>query len=465
MQPTVGEQLKQARIAKKASIDDVSRAVHIRPYFIEALEENRLTEIPSMAQARGFIRLYADWLQLSTTSLLDLLDGKPEIPIEPRSASPQMNLQDTAVKPVDGKANTQKHDENVASLYERPEFLPSQKSDTTSAALFRNIGNQLRSCREKLSISVEDIEKLTHIRARYLVDMEDGNFNDIPSLVQARGLLSGYAAFLNLDTDSLLGTFAEALQARRIELLPPEPEVKSDRKKKQSAKSPAPKSGLHRFLSVDFIVGSVTIIGLVLFGIWSAFQVMSSHTESLSKPPAIAEVLRQNPTSDIGEAGTTTPEPTEPARNPESIGQLPTSNPVNPLMAANESPTPPVPSLGQASMQVYIVPNQRVFLQVTTGKKVAFLGRTVPGNAYPFTSDERIEVLSGNAAALQIYYNQRDLGTLGLPGQPLRLIFNKEGVMTPTSAVTAAPTSTPLATLTLRPTATRIPPTVTPLIP
>jgi hypothetical protein len=116
-------------------------------------------------------------------------------------------------------------------------------------------------------------------------------------------------------------------------------------------------------------------------------------------------------------------------------------------------------------MQVYIVPNQRVFLQVITGKKTAFLGRTVPGNAYPFTSNERIEVICGNAAGVQVYYNQRDLGTLGLPGQPLRLIFNKDGVVTPTSAVTTAPTSTPLATLTLRPTATKAPPTVTPLIP
>jgi hypothetical protein len=116
-------------------------------------------------------------------------------------------------------------------------------------------------------------------------------------------------------------------------------------------------------------------------------------------------------------------------------------------------------------MQVYIVPNQRVFLQVTTGKKVVFIGRTIPGNAYPFTSDERIEVVSGNAAALQIYYNQRDLGTLGLPGQPLRLVFSKDGITTPTLAITTLPTSTAMATLTLRPTSTPVPPTVTPLIP
>jgi hypothetical protein len=176
-------------------------------------------------------------------------------------------------------------------------------------------------------------------------------------------------------------------------------------------------------------------------------------------------VLLNNPTIAPVAQLTTTAGPTELARNPDLIGQIPTAGSSNEGASIDESATPPVPSLGDSAMQVYIVPNQRVFLQVTVGKKVAFSGRTVPGNAYPFTGDDRIEVVSGNAAALQIYYNQRDLGTLGLPGETLRLIFSKEGITTPTPAKTAAPSVTPLPTLTLFPTATQVPPTVTPLIP
>ncbi len=466
MQLSIGEQLKQARIARNASIEDVSRSIHIRPYFVEALEEDRFSEIPSQAQVKGFIRLYADWLELPSLPLLNAFEGKPDIVLAQETAAvipdgKEASLESSAEISASGTPISQK--DSTSPPAEEDSLLPGEEAPITSQALFSQIGIQLRTCREKLNISVEDIEKLTHIRSRYLLDMEAGNFNDVPSLVQARGLLNGYAAFLNLDSDSLLGIFAEALQKRRIELLPPEP-VNPVIKKKNKSPS-AERTGIKRFFTVDFIIGSVTITGLVIFGIWSASQVISSRNETFSKPPAIADVLLQNPTSETRGQATTTSEPTVISRNPDVIGQIPTTMPNQDAASANASPTPPVPSLGKASMQVYIVPNQRVFLQVITGKKVAFLGRTVPGNAYPFTSDERIEVVSGNAAALQVYYNQRDLGTLGLPGQPLRLIFSKEGITTPTSAITTAPTRTPLATLTLQPSPTQVPPTVTPLIP
>lgn len=482
---TIGEQLKQARLARNASINDVSLALHIRPFFIEALEDNRFTDIPSMVQVKGFIRLYAGWLNQSPQALLNILDGKTEespedksVP-DPKSVKVPSKTSKSKKRPSSDKQTIELSQEpEIDSVQSNPQEAASldvpvpdisetlDESGDTSQNLFLQIGKQLGNCRKSLNISVEDIEKLTHIRARYLVDMEAGNFNDIPSLVQARGLLNGYASFLNLDVDLLLGTFAEALQKRRVELIQSSPE-------QPIGKKPAPKiretqkerTGLKRFLTVDFMIGSITIIGLLVFGIWSASRVMSSRRNTSARPPAIAEVLAQNPTTELKNQSTGTSEPTDVVRNPDTIGQLPTTRPGQEDVAFGGSPTPPVPSLGKASMQVYIVPNQRVFLQVTSGKKVVFIGRTVPGNAYPFTSDDRIEVVSGNAAALQIYYNQRDLGTLGLSGQPLRLVFSKDGITTPTPAITSLPTNTPMATLTLKPTSTPNPPTVTPLIP
>ncbi len=493
MSITVGKKLKKLREEKGFSRDDVSRSIHIRPYFIEALEEDRFDELHSPVQVRGFIRLYADWLGLDSNELLALLDNKmddslPLKPIEPEASiakpentilkvlskgkknksvnesNPDLTLEsdDTngtiVVKEVENKGN-----EDTAVDLDVDNDLTD--SNLSSQDIFNLIGNRLRTCRDKLDISVNEIEKLTHIRSRYLIDMESGNFNDIPSLVQARGLLAGYTSFLNLDNDEMLGLFADALQKRRVELLPVEPEkVQKDKKKKRNTGG-YERKGIFRFITVDFLIGSVTIIGLVGFGIIAANTVISSNKEIKEAPPPIAEVLLQVPTSDSFSPVTPEADLTQVVRNPESIGLYPTEGPVTDFILSDGSPTPPVPDLGDASMQVYIVPNQRVFLQVTIGKKVAFLGRTVPGNAYPFTSDERIEVVCGNAAALQIYYNQRDLGTLGLSGQALRLIFSKDGISTPTPLQPSLPSSTPLPTLTLRPSATTIPPTVTPLIP
>jgi cytoskeleton protein RodZ len=474
---SVGEQLKSARLARKSSVEDVSRALHIKPFFIEALEENRFSDISSQAQIKGFMRMYAGWLDLPVQQLLDTYEGKTILPtasLDVLPSAPLVDTHDPLIEPESDQnvtilssesgAAKNKPEEAIAGNNKNPDDLSTQ---VNSQQIFAQIGNQLKTCREKLDISVDEIEKLTHIRARYLVDMESGNFNDIPSMVQARGLLNGYSSFLNLDTDSLLYMFADALQKRRVELLPSlnPPEIKKAQKKKKAAAQKPERTGIKRFLSLDFIFGSITIFTVVAVAIFAALQVTSNPTASVSKPPPISDVLRENPAANSALSPTPLQKSTEIAVNPDSIGLIPTARPNEDAAPADSTGTPPVPSLGNESMQVYIVPNQRVFLQVITGKKTVFLGRTVPGNAYPFTSNERIEVICGNAAGVQIYYNQRDLGTLGLPGQPLRLIFSKDGVLTPTAALTAAPSATPLPTLTLRPTATLAPPTVTPLIP
>jgi cytoskeleton protein RodZ len=477
MSPTVGEQLKSSRLARNSSIEDVSRALHIKPFFIEALEENRFSDISSQAQVKGFIRLYAGWLELPVQPIFDTLEGKTtplqivpyQQPLEKVDPPVENDKENVSKKESPSSPNAEEKVISESSIDEVPPAseMPDAASQATSQQLFDQIGNQLLVCRERLDISVDEIEKLTHIRARHLVDMESGNFNNIPSMVQARGLLSSYSSFLNLDTDSLLYIFADALQKRRMELMPSESD--RDSKKSQKKKKPASQkpehAGIRRFLTLDFIFGSLTITSVIIVAIFAVIQVTSNPASSASKPPPISDVLRDNPANNAAMTPTPIQKSTDIPVNPDSIGIMPTNRPNENAAPSDGTATPAVPSLGNESMQVYIVPNQRVFLQVITGNKTVFLGRTVPGNAYPFTSNERIEVICGNAAGVQIYYNQRDLGTLGLPGQSLRLIFSKDGIATPTSAITAAPTTTPLATLTLRPTATKAPPTVTPLIP
>jgi cytoskeletal protein RodZ len=487
MVQTIGNQLKKARETGNFTLDQAANATHIRPSILTALEEDRFDEIPSTAQTKGFIRLYADWLNISSDPLIMAFEGKQIPPIEeiiPSNYSNSIereNIESIVEKdPVQIEGEGFIFDQNKVELSidsdltqensktnieEQVQPISQHGSDEdTSLYLFNSIGLELRNCREKLGIPIEEIEKHTKIRARNIVALENGQFDEIPSMVQARGLLQGYSAFLNLDTDHLMGVFADALQKRRLELLPPEPLNKKSKQK--SASSPSERHGFRRFLTVDMMVGTVAILGLVGFGVWGAAQILTTDDQrSIAAPPPISDVLLSNPTIVPVTEGTTTAQPTELARNPDLIGQIPNADSPEVDTSQNEEPTSLVPNLGDSSMQVYIVPNQRVFLQVSVGNKVVFTGRTIPGNAYPFTSEDRIDVVCANAAAIQIYYNQRDLGTLGLPGETLRLIFTRDGIATPTPSNTQLPTNTLLPTLTLMPTATPVPPTITPLIP
>src|SRR5258708_9659382 len=64
MTESVGGRLRQARELRRLSIGQVSAATRIRSHYLEALEKDDLSSLPSTAQARGFLRIYTDFLGL-----------------------------------------------------------------------------------------------------------------------------------------------------------------------------------------------------------------------------------------------------------------------------------------------------------------------------------------------------------------------------------------------------------------
>jgi cytoskeletal protein RodZ len=70
----LGSQLRLAREAKGLSLEQVFKATRIKSAYIEALESNRLDALPGLAQARGFVRSYANYLGLNGEALASTLD-------------------------------------------------------------------------------------------------------------------------------------------------------------------------------------------------------------------------------------------------------------------------------------------------------------------------------------------------------------------------------------------------------
>jgi hypothetical protein len=123
-------------------------------------------------------------------------------------------------------------------------------------------------------------------------------------------------------------------------------------------------------------------------------------------------------------------------------------------------------------VQVYIIARQRAYLKVDVDGETVFTGRTIPGNAYEYSGSTSVEILTGNAAALEIYYNLNPIGVLGEIGEVKSILFTSStGLITPTPRFSPSPSLTIQPSPTLQPTPTNTPlpptpsPTVTPLIP
>ena len=67
---TVGEILKKARVEKRLTFDDIELKIKIRKKYLQALEENSWSKLPSLAYIKGFLKNYANFLNLNSDEIL-----------------------------------------------------------------------------------------------------------------------------------------------------------------------------------------------------------------------------------------------------------------------------------------------------------------------------------------------------------------------------------------------------------
>lgn len=92
---SVGQLLQSVRNEKKIDLADVARITRIRIQFLQALENDDYSQLPSGTVARGFIKNYAQFLGIATEQILaifrrDFMEG-PEGRIVPRGLSEPVN--------------------------------------------------------------------------------------------------------------------------------------------------------------------------------------------------------------------------------------------------------------------------------------------------------------------------------------------------------------------------------------
>jgi cytoskeletal protein RodZ len=67
-----------------------------------------------------------------------------------------------------------------------------------------DIGQRLRSERERLGIGIDQIEAETHIRAKFLLAIEEERFDVLPGPAYVRAFVRDYAEQLGLDPQELM---------------------------------------------------------------------------------------------------------------------------------------------------------------------------------------------------------------------------------------------------------------------
>jgi len=474
---TVGEFLRKTREARSISLEQVAQVTRVRLPYLIAIENDEPSGLPSAVQARGFLRLYASCLDIPAQPLLDGWKAGVFTPPTPEEVAPPPS----PLVPVPAELAPQpvsipepEADEVILPLppnlveFSEPDAMETSflsetgpTSQRRSDQIFREIGAILRERRESLHLSIADIERFTRLRAYYVSALEESKIEDLPSLVQGRGMLSNYAEFLDLDSEGLMLKFADALQTRRLELAAPPSAAAEKRASTPLAKSRGGKPpSWRRFMTLDLVLGGGLFLLLIVFVLWGAGRVINLQRQDVQPTLASISDILMTPNTDLA---TPTVDMTASATPMQAVAN--TQAP--PVVVENtaEATELVMPTLGSAPISVYIVASQRAWMRVTVDTTIVFEGRVVPGNAYPFTGRESIELLTGNGAALQVIYNENDLGTLGIMGEVVEIAFTRDGTVVPTAQPTVTPSPTIQPTATRQPTLPQITPSITPYVP
>lgn len=110
----------------------------------------------------------------------------------------------------------------------------------------QSIGEMLRSRREELHLSLEDISQRLRIRLVFLKALEDGQIDQLPGIAYASGFLRSYAEFLGLNVDEVIKRFRFEHQG-------------TEYKQKLLFPAPVPQSGVPA--AVIIFAGLLIIVG------------------------------------------------------------------------------------------------------------------------------------------------------------------------------------------------------------
>jgi len=241
MVQTPGRKLQQIRESMGISLEEIAQKTRIRLNYLEAIESDDEELLPSTVQKRGFLRLYAAELGINLEELQ--VEGYREInadtsmPLVDASILPKedQTTPDSGFEPEPEKNNVESPEKDeqeepgeetslqeplvgTSTISQRESLeTPEPRKTEHATAIFEAIGAKLQARRKLLSLSYDEIANHLHIRQTFLEALDAGQFEDLPSHVQARGMLANYAEFLNLDVDAILLEYADGLQVKRLE--------------------------------------------------------------------------------------------------------------------------------------------------------------------------------------------------------------------------------------------------------
>jgi cytoskeleton protein RodZ len=291
------------------------------------------------------------------------------------------------------------------------------------------IGSILREAREKQNQSIQNAVEATKIRSKYLLALENGQFEIIPGQVYVKGFIRSYAKFLGLNGEELVERFkaetekeADAQVHTAAENSEPGREVRADSGgPEREVLSGSPRSSRREnYLLKDLGRLSRALLRLAV-AVVLIFAIVSLVKAIMPDKPPV----------------------TPPAGQPS--GQNPNEQPEPPDTDPNGEPEPPAATVAvlasDSGKTVYGVSGDTISVTITAESNCwvgvyrdpdllvnDFASQVTlrSGDSQEFSAATKLSLRTGNTGGIRVSVNGVDLGVPGEIGIPKTLVFEKQ---------------------------------------
>lgn len=160
------------------------------------------------------------------------------------------------------------------------------------------LGQRLRQERESKGLSLEDLQKLTKIQKRYLLGIEEGNYEVMPGKFYVRAFIKQYCEAIGLDTDAIFEEYKSDIPSTQTEDMPQQ--LSRVRSRKEIPQHTKGVSKAYDYLPTVLVVAGVVVVGII---IWVIAQniVSDKNKEQANQEAPHSEVQQSNTQEETNE--------------------------------------------------------------------------------------------------------------------------------------------------------------------
>jgi len=269
-----------------------------------------------------------------------------------------------------------------------------------------SVGEKLRNERQRQNRSISAIASETCISARYLEAIERDDLSVLPGGFFYKSFVKQYSSALGMDFSSVEPDVQKAMP---VEVQDPLPALSASY---QVAKT---EGRISRF--PNRAVWAAALLVSTLAGGGGFYHWWQKNQQGDSLPDAV-QVVQAAPVLSQPAAA-----PPVAAHVDDTVATAPAAVPAPTTMVA---PAADVPKPESAKLSVGLSARERTWVSLSSDGKTVFSGVLYASQTKNIEGLENAKLLTGNAAGLDVRWNGKSIGPLGMHGQVKMVVFTPE---------------------------------------